>query len=158
LVKAAGENEFYDEVEAFLEAGTRFLVHDFGAGTTFARDAAGRVILWWCATMRGATGVPIKCNRKGLPVKRMLRRAPRQPVDVHDRHHIAGGEVVEDPQKLAAVGTRAHKPLGVDVSTIASGPTQLLNLIIEGLPVGRDAGIADQAFFGMSFGDILRQT
>ena len=42
FVKAAGENEFYDEVEAFLEAGTRFLVHDFGAGTTFARDAAGK--------------------------------------------------------------------------------------------------------------------
>jgi hypothetical protein len=42
FVKAAGEHEFYDEVEAFPEAGTRFLVHDFGAGTTFARDAAGK--------------------------------------------------------------------------------------------------------------------
>ena len=39
FVKAAGENEFYDEVEAFPEAGT---VYDFGAGTTFARDAAGK--------------------------------------------------------------------------------------------------------------------
>jgi hypothetical protein len=42
FVKGAGENEFYDEVEAFPEAGTRFLVHDLGAGTTFARDAVGK--------------------------------------------------------------------------------------------------------------------
>src|SRR5262249_43918460 len=42
LVKAAGENPFYHEVEAFPEAGMRFLVHDFGAGTTFARGAAGK--------------------------------------------------------------------------------------------------------------------
>jgi hypothetical protein len=31
-------------------------------------------------------------------------------------------------------------------------------LRIEHLPVGADAGIADEAFFGISFGHTLRQT
>ena len=52
FVKAAAENEFYDEVEAFPEAGTRFL------GSLCMTSALeppsrgtppGRQIHWWCA-------------------------------------------------------------------------------------------------------------
>ena len=34
----------------------------------------------------------------------------------------------------------------------------LVKLRVERLPIGADAGIADKAFFGISFGHILRQT
>ena len=39
----------------------------------------------------------------------------------------------------------------------ASGSAKLVKLRVEGLPIGADAGIADEAFFGISFGHNLRQ-
>jgi hypothetical protein len=33
----------------------------------------------------------------------------------------------------------------------ASGSAKLPKLAVEGLPIGGDAGIADQAFFGLNF-------
>jgi hypothetical protein len=43
----------------------------------------------------------------------------------------------------------------IDVPAAAAGGAKLLELGIERLPVGRDAGIADEPFFGMSVGHIL---
>ena len=37
----------------------------------------------------------------------------------------------------------------------ASGPAKLVKPAVEGLPVGADAGMADKAFFRLSFGHIL---
>ena len=47
--------------------------------------------------------------------------------------------------------------LAVDVPAAASGGLELVKLAVEGLPVGRDAGIADQRLFGNCFSHILRQ-
>ena len=85
-----------------------------------------------------------------------VERAARQPVDACHRHHVAGVETVEHAQKLAPVGPRAGHLLAVDVATAATGRAQLLKLAVEGLLVGADAGIADQAFFGV-IRSILRQ-
>ena len=68
-----------------------------------------------------------------------------------------GARRVEHPEKLAPVGPRARHLLAVDVPAAASGGAKLLKLGVEGLPVGADAGIADEAVFGVSFGHILRQ-
>ena len=38
-----------------------------------------------------------------------------------------------------------------------SGGAQLLKLRVEGLPVGADAGVADEAFFGVRFDHYLRE-
>ena len=40
-------------------------------------------------------------------------------------------------------------------SARASGGAKLLKLAVERLSVGRDASIADEPFFGLSFGHIL---
>jgi hypothetical protein len=47
--------------------------------------------------------------------------------------------------------------VAVDIPAAASCGAKLLKLGVEGLPVGADAGIADEPFFGMSFGHILRE-
>ena len=57
----------------------------------------------------------------------------------------------------ASVGPRARHLLAVDIPAAASGGAQWLKLSVEGLPIGADAGIADEAFFGVIFGHILRQ-
>jgi PD-(D/E)XK nuclease superfamily len=49
----------------------------------------------------------------------------------------------------------ARRLLTIGVPAAASGRAQLLKLGVEGLPVGADARIADEAFFGMSFGHNL---
>jgi hypothetical protein len=67
----------------------------------------------------------------------------------------ARGQLAEHPVKLAPVGPRARHLLAVDVPAAASRLAKLLKLAVEGLPVGRDAGIADEPFFGISFGHIL---
>ena len=48
--------------------------------------------------------------------------------------------------------------LAVNVPAAASGGAKLLKLAVEGPPVSGFAGIADEAFFGVSFDDILGQT
>ena len=42
---------------------------------------------------------------------------------------------------------RARNLLPVDVPAAASGGAELVELGVEGLPVGRDAGVADEPFF-----------
>jgi hypothetical protein len=81
--------------------------------------------------------------------------AARQPVDARYRHHVSRLETVEHAKKLAAVGPRARHLLAVDVPAVASGGAKLLKLAVEALPVGRDAGIADEAFSEMRFDLIL---
>ena len=61
-------------------------------------------------------------------------------------------------QKFAPVGSRTCYLLAVDVAVAASGGTKLLKLRVERLPVGQDAAVADEAFLGVNFGYILRQT
>jgi len=75
-------------------------------------------------------------------------RAARQPVDARHRHDVAGGQLAEHPVKLAAVGPRACHLLAVDVPAAASRRAKLFKLRVKGLPVGADAGIADEPFFG----------
>jgi len=81
--------------------------------------------------------------------------AAGEAVNPCHRHHVAGGQLAEHPVKLASVGSRARHLLPVDIPAAASGLAKLLKLAVEGLPVGADAGIADKAFFGVSFVHIL---
>ena len=87
-----------------------------------------------------------------------IEGAARQPIDARHRHYIAGFEAVEHAQKLVPVGSRARHLLAVDVPAAASGGAELVKLRVEGLPIGADAGVADEVIFGISFGHILRQT
>jgi len=89
-----------------------------------------------------------------LTIPEQVEGAARKPVDPCHRHHVAGGKPIEHPQKLAPVGPRAGHLLFVDVPAVAPCLAQLLKLAVEGLPVGRNAGIADEPFFRMSFGHI----
>ena len=59
-------------------------------------------------------------------------------------------------EKFAPVGPRACHLLPVNLR--ASRPAQLVKLGVERLAVGADAGIADEAVLGVSFGHILGQT
>ena len=93
---------------------------------------------------------------KSLDDAEQVKGAARQPVDPRDRHHVSGGQLTEHPVKLAPVGPRAGHLLAVDVPAGASGLTKLLKLAVEGLPVSGHAGVADEPFFGVSFGHILR--
>src|SRR4051794_28901805 len=68
------------------------------------------------------------------------------------------GRRVEHAEKLAPVGLRSGDLLSVDVPVSASGGAELVELGVERLPVGTDAGISDEAVFGISSGHILRQT
>ena len=87
----------------------------------------------------------------------MLNRSNvlRKPVDPRHRHHVAGAEFPEHLVKLAPVGPRPRHLVPVDVPAAASGLAKLLKLAVEGLPVGRDAGIPDRPFFKVSFVHIL---
>jgi hypothetical protein len=55
-------------------------------------------------------------------------------------------------------GACARHLFAVNVAAAASRRPQLLNLAVEGLPVGGYSGIADKAFFWVSFGHMLGQT
>jgi hypothetical protein len=66
-----------------------------------------------------------------------------------------GAEVFEHVEKLAPVGSRAGHLLAVNLG--ASRAAKLLELAVEGLPHGADAGIADKAFFEVIFDHILRE-
>jgi hypothetical protein len=91
-----------------------------------------------------------------LDDREQVKGAARQAVDARHRHHVAGGEAVEQFEKLVPVGPRARHFLAVNLP--ASGGAKLVELGVEGLPVGADPGVADEAFFEVSFGHILRQT
>src|SRR6516162_8034973 len=67
------------------------------------------------------------------------------------RHHVAGGQLAEHAEKLAAVAVHTGHLLAVDVPAGASGGTKLVKLAVEGLPVSGYAGIADEPFFSVSF-------
>jgi hypothetical protein len=48
-----------------------------------------------------------------------------------------------------------NKTSPADIPAAASGFAKLLKLVVEGLPVGVDAGMADEPFFEVSFGHNL---
>jgi hypothetical protein len=58
---------------------------------------------------------------------------------------------------MGSVDGKQCRLLSIDVAVAASGSAQLLRLHVEGLSVGADAGTADGALFGASFGHNLRQ-
>ena len=95
------------------------------------------------------------CCYDALDEPEQVEGAAREAVNSCHRHHVAGGQLGEHPVKLAAVGPRAGSLLAIDVPAAASGGAELVELAIEALPVGRDAGIADKAFLRMRFGHIL---
>jgi hypothetical protein len=68
---------------------------------------------------------------------------------------IAGGEVLEHVEKLAAVGPRARHLLAVNFG--ASRAAKLLKLGVKGLPIGADSGVAKTAVLRVSFSHILRE-
>ena len=84
-----------------------------------------------------------------------VERAARQLVNARHCHHVAGREVFEHVEKLAPVGSCAGHLLAVNLG--ASGAAKLLELALEGLPHGADAGIADKPVLRVSFGHILRE-
>ena len=84
-----------------------------------------------------------------------VKGAARQTVNAPYRYHVAGAELAEHPVRLAPTGARARHLLPVDVPAAASGLAKLLKLAVEGLPVCRDAGIANEALFGVGSGHIL---
>ena len=47
----------------------------------------------------------------------------------------------------APVGSCARHPLAMDIPAAASNGAELVELSVEGLPVGVDAGVADKAVF-----------
>jgi hypothetical protein len=83
--------------------------------------------------------------------------AAGEAVNPRHRHHVAGGKAVEHAEKLAPVGACAGHLLAVDVAAAASGGAKLVKLGVQGLPVGAHARVAHEAFFGVSFGHILRE-
>ena len=93
--------------------------------------------------------------RDALDYGEQVEGTAREPVNPCHGYHVAGAELAEHLVKLAPVGTRARQLLTVDVAAAASGGAELLKLAVEGLPVSRDAGIAEEPFFGLSFGHIL---
>jgi len=66
------------------------------------------------------------------------------------RHHVAGGEVLEHFEKLAAVVVRARDLLAVNPA--APFGAQLLKLCVERLSVGAHTGIAETPVFAGWFG------
>jgi hypothetical protein len=59
-------------------------------------------------------------------------------------HHVAEGQLRGAPVKLAPVGPHARHPPAVDVPAAAPGGAKPVKLPVAGLPVGRDAGVADE--------------
>ena len=88
---------------------------------------------------------------------KQVEGAAREAINARHRQNVTGGKPFEHAQKLAPVRPSARGLLAVDIPAAAPGGAELLKLAVEGLPVGRDAGITDQPFFGICFGHILRQ-
>lgn len=63
-------------------------------------------------------------------------------VGARHRHHVTGAEAVEHGQKLAPCRRAARDLLVVDVAARPAGGAELVELRVEGLPIGRDAGMA----------------
>jgi len=66
-------------------------------------------------------------------------------------------DALDDAQQIEGAAREAVNPLHCHHVT-GEWRAELLKLAIEGLPAGANAGIPDEAFFGMTFGHILRQT
>ncbi len=78
---------------------------------------------------------------------KQVKGGTRQAVYACHRHHVAGGKLLEHPQKFFPVGADAGHLLAEYPD--AAGRLQLPELGIEGLAIGADAGIADQAGKGL---------
>jgi hypothetical protein len=74
---------------------------------------------------------------------------------VRHRHHVTGREALEHFEELALVGARADRRLPVKPG--ATVGAKLVELRVERLPVGADAGIAETAVLRFTFGYILRE-
>ena len=75
-------------------------------------------------------------------------------VNSGNRDDVAGHHLFQQPKQLSPVGVRT-----ADLFTIDAGAAirlQLLELNVERLPIGTDAGIAEAADFQVTFGQILR--
>ena len=83
-----------------------------------------------------------------LTMPNKSKGAAGEAVDACHRHHVAGGQLAEHLVKLAPVGAHARHLLAVDVPAAASRGAKLLKLAVNRLPVGADAGIADEPLFG----------
>jgi hypothetical protein len=70
-------------------------------------------------------------------------------------NHVAGASFPSIRLSSRRSGRAPVHLLAVDVPAAASGGAQRLELRVKGLPVGRDAGMADQPFFGVSFRSYL---
>src|SRR5689334_6496372 len=73
------------------------------------------------------------------------------PVDPRHHHHIAEGEPVEHPKKLAPVEPAHPLPSRGRFFGCCAGRVELVELCVKRLAVGADAGITDDAFFEVSF-------
>jgi hypothetical protein len=82
-------------------------------------------------------------------------KVPRASRSIRVTVTTSPGAPVVHLEKLAPVRSRSCHLLAVDVPAAAPGSAKLLKLGVEGLPVGRDAGIADKPFCRMIFGHIL---
>jgi hypothetical protein len=74
----------------------------------------------------------------------------------------ANGPACDEPaieaEFAGKVRVRIPDSVPVDVPAAASGSAKLLKLRVKRLPASRDTGVADEAFFGISFGHTLRRT
>jgi hypothetical protein len=64
-----------------------------------------------------------------------VKGTAREAVNPRHRYHVAGGQLAEHTEKLAAVAVRAGHLLAIDVPAAASGGAKLVKLAFEGLPV-----------------------
>jgi hypothetical protein len=76
-----------------------------------------------------------------------------ETVNPRYRHHIAGNDVVQKLQKLAAVGLRAAGPFAVELC--APVGAKLVELRVKRLPVGADTGVSEAAGLRVCFGHIF---
>jgi hypothetical protein len=69
-----------------------------------------------------------------------------QPVEARHHQHVTLGKLAEDAPQLGAVGLRVAGLLAVDFG--ATFGAELLELSVERLPVGADAGVSEVDFAG----------
>ena len=85
-------------------------------------------------------------------VQKIAGRAS-QPVNARDGEHVALGQLREHTGELGAIGPRAASLLAVDFG--ATFGAELLELSVERLPIGADAGVSEVAILRASFDQIF---
>jgi hypothetical protein len=77
----------------------------------------------------------------------------RKAVNASHRHHVAGGNGLQELEQFTSVGLCSARLLAIDLT--ASLRLELGKLRVERLAIGADAGVAEVAGFQLSFGHIL---